>query len=163
APLSRQAIVGRAVMATGACLVVAFGTMATLGGVRAYNSGRTKAEVTQVSAAGVELRTKVTESSLAGGVKAIKEVVSTVPAAGDFDPLPAVGDRVRVIQARDASGTLQLSRKKLVERRFEVGPALRTLMRPGNLDEWLTTVGLVLFAAVCGLAVAATLVARRGM
>ena len=48
-------------------------------------------------------------------------------------------------------------------RGFAVLPALLAVVRPSSVGEWSTTVGLLVLAALGGLATAATLVARRGV
>jgi MFS transporter, PAT family, beta-lactamase induction signal transducer AmpG len=48
-------------------------------------------------------------------------------------------------------------------RGFEVLPALRAVVVPATVGDWITTVGLVVLGALGGLATAATLVARRGL
>ena len=40
-------------------------------------------------------------------------------------------------------------------------PAVRAVLRPAGIADWTTSLGLVVLAALVGLATAATLVARR--
>jgi hypothetical protein len=162
APLPLGGLVVRSVAAGVLCLGLAFGVMAVLGAARTYNSGKVKAVVTSVGASSVELKVWETEGTLAGGVKRIKELVVPVP-AGEFELVPQVGDRVTVVRSKGADGVVHLSRKKAVERDYALGPALTNILRPRNLDEGLTTAGLALFSLISGLAVAATLAARRGI
>jgi PAT family beta-lactamase induction signal transducer AmpG len=46
---------------------------------------------------------------------------------------------------------------------FELEPHLRAILLPASTNDWLTTVGIVLFGVMVALAVAAALAARRGM
>ncbi len=46
---------------------------------------------------------------------------------------------------------------------FDVMPALHAVVAPSTVGDWITTVGLIVLAALGGLATAATLVARRGL
>ena len=46
---------------------------------------------------------------------------------------------------------------------FDAVPALLGVVAPSSVAEWTTAVGLVVLAALGGLATAATLVARRGL
>ena len=48
-------------------------------------------------------------------------------------------------------------------RGFTVGPALAAVLRPSTVGDWTTVTGLLVLAALGGLATAATLVARRGL
>jgi hypothetical protein len=48
-------------------------------------------------------------------------------------------------------------------RGFTVLPALVAVASPSGVAEWTTTAGLVVLAALGGLATAATLAARRGI
>jgi PAT family beta-lactamase induction signal transducer AmpG len=48
-------------------------------------------------------------------------------------------------------------------RGFAVLPALAAVARPSSVGEWSTTAGLIVLAALGGLATAATLAARRGI
>jgi hypothetical protein len=48
-------------------------------------------------------------------------------------------------------------------RGFALGPALAAVLRPGSVGEWTTSIGLLVLAALGGLATAATLAARRGL
>jgi hypothetical protein len=48
-------------------------------------------------------------------------------------------------------------------RGFTAAPALAAVLHPSSVTDWTTVAGLLVLAALGGLATAATLVARRGL
>jgi MFS transporter, PAT family, beta-lactamase induction signal transducer AmpG len=161
-PLTRGQMVARAAVAGIVCAVLSVVVLGLLGGVRSYSAGKVRAQVVDVTPAAVTVQVRISEGSLAGNVKAIREVSGPV-AIDEFagQPVPAVGERVTVVQEKAKDGSFSFSRRKVGERRFDPGPRFAVLLKPVTLDDWLNVVGIALFSLIFAMAVAATLAARR--
>lgn len=162
-PLTRWGLVVRSAAIGLASLAVAVLVQGCLNAARAYTTGKVKAVVGSVDAAGVGMTLRMSEGARCSGELTIREVKGTVPAVEFEGEAPAVGGRVTVVQEKGADGAVRFSRRKARERRFELGPQVIALLHPASSDGWLTFAGLVLLGVLAGLAAAATLAARRGL
>jgi PAT family beta-lactamase induction signal transducer AmpG len=73
------------------------------------------------------------------------------------------GAVVTLVLAAATTGVLGALSAYRAGRGFAFLAALTPLVRPARIGDWTTIVGLVILAALAGLATAATLVARRGL
>jgi MFS transporter, PAT family, beta-lactamase induction signal transducer AmpG len=162
APLTVGALVLRAVTAGLFCIAVCLVGMALLGATRSYTAGKVKAKVVEVTPGAVLVNVRVAGTSVAGELT-ISDVVLPVPAGEFADRVPQSGESVTVVQEKAPDGQAVVSRQKAVERRFDFATGWHTITHPQTIGDGLTLFGIFMIGVMGGLAVAATLAARRGI